>query len=62
MGKESLWEIKDFLRKFPNFTEYQVRWWIRKGYIPYKKIGRRIYFIPKQLYEWFESSKTGDWK
>jgi len=57
LQNELLIDKKGLLAMCPGLTRWSLEWLIRTRQIPIIKIGKRIYFNPKDIENWIESKK-----
>jgi len=57
LQNEMLVDKKGLLEMCPGLTTSSLDWLIRTRQIPIIKLGKRIYFDPKDIKNWIESKK-----
>lgn len=48
---DELWRVRD-VAAFLGVTERTIRRWVRAKYIPCRKVGGGIYFLPTEIRAW----------
>ncbi|MGE5444052.1 MAG: hypothetical protein ACM3SR_05530 [Ignavibacteriales bacterium] len=54
---QQLLDIHQLADKYPALKKWGIRWLVRNRRIPIVRIGRRIFFDPKDISDWLDANK-----